>query len=99
MKKKTITELRRALRIHALSVADLLKSQEKSSTTECRVHEALMAVSKEIGGPPYEGAFAGSAESIRCADGEVWSGVHHSRDELKRLAGVLALPLPKKLTR
>lgn len=99
MKKKTITELRRALRIHALSVADLLKAQERSGTTECRVNEALSAVAKEIGGQPYETAFLGSAEAIRRADGEVWSGAQRQRDELKRLAGVLAFTLPKKLTR
>jgi hypothetical protein len=96
VRKKTVTEVRRAMRAHALSLAELRRVRDGVGETETRLHTALIDFATEIG-PPFAEPLRLAASRLREADAKVWTGTRESREEVISLASILSVRLPKKL--
>jgi hypothetical protein len=100
LKKKHMTEVRRALRAHALSLGDFRVAYRRSEETALRLTKALGDIHDELGGTsPMADAFAESASRISEADMYGFRCWTEARSEITRIATVLSVPLPKKLTK
>lgn len=94
--KKQMVELRRALRAHALTTAGLRIAYKPFEHTRMRLSAALLAVADDTSGS-FGAALRGVANQIAEADLKAWQGWDTSRDEIRELAMVLSVSLPKKL--
>lgn len=99
LRKKHITELRRALRAHAIEIGDVRIAYKRSELTAHRLMAALSACRDAAGSGGFATAFDESDTVIRKADMDGFTCWSHAKNEMQRIAVIVGASLPKKLTR